>query len=84
MGHRLANHSFISMPLERKGNPDQSLRRISKKDLPRVLAVLNVSQKKTGEHFTEADLKILSIVANHAAAALENVRLFQDLEEAQL
>lgn len=84
MSHRLDNPSFISMPLERKGNPGQSPRRVSKKDLPRVLAVLNVSQKKTGERFTEADLKILRIVANHAAAALENVRLFQDLEEAQL
>ncbi|HNR29474.1 MAG TPA: response regulator [Candidatus Hydrogenedentes bacterium] len=79
---RLKDHSFISVPLERKSAPigDPGVREASR---PQVLAVLNVTEKERGGQFTEGDLKTLSIVANHGAAALENVRLLKDIEDAQ-
>ena len=80
LSNRLHDASFISVPLERKsigaGGRDG--------DLSRVIAVLNVNEKKNSGSFTEGDLKVLSIVANHAAAAIENVRLIRDIEEAHL
>jgi response regulator RpfG family c-di-GMP phosphodiesterase len=77
---RLQSGSFISVPLERKQpRPEEQ-----GSNAPRVLAVLNVTDRVNGTQFTEADLKIISIVANHAAAALENVRLIKDIEEAHL
>ena len=81
------NITFVSVPLERKCSP------IDVDDLnknlgigagqPHALAVLNVSGKRNGQSFTDSDLKVLSILANHAAAALENVRLLRDLEDNQ-
>lgn len=83
IGRRLKERSFISVPLERKQAKERSpgSTRIKQQ---RVLAVLNVTNKRDGGQFTEGDLKILSIVANHAAAAMENVRLIHDVEEAHL
>lgn len=74
--------SFISVPLERKGTTGPYASAIES-SYPRVLAVLNVTEKADGSNFTESDLKVLSIIANHSAAALENVRLFRDLEDTQ-
>jgi HD-GYP domain-containing protein (c-di-GMP phosphodiesterase class II) len=54
------------------------------KDQPHILAVLNVSKKKEGGQFSEGDLKILNIVANHASVAIENARLIHDIEQAHL
>ena len=80
---QLADTSFVSVPLERKHPPsDNGL--ASASNYPRVVAVLNVNAKQNGRPFSETDLKILSIVANHAAAALENVRLIRDVEDAHL
>ncbi|MCP4643027.1 MAG: response regulator [bacterium] len=84
ISHQLSDHSFISVPLERKIQLDAESRRTFLRDGPQVLAVLNVSEKLGGEHFTEGDLKTLSIVANHAAAALENVHLLKDVESAHI
>jgi len=83
MSQRLQDPSFISVPLERKASPDISGHRPSVPG-PEVLAVLNVCEKKEGIQFTEGDLKTLSIVANHAAAAIDNVRLIRNIEEAHL
>lgn len=76
ISNRLEDASFVSMPLERK------LNREGLADEQRVLAVLNVTRKKGGGYFTEGDQKILSIVANHASVAIENVRLLQAVEDA--
>lgn len=76
---QLRDNSFISVPLERKSS---ALAEDSISD-HRVIAVLNVTEKRNGTTFSESDLKTLSIMANHAAAALENVRLLQDVEETQ-
>lgn len=75
--------SFISVPLERKPTPEQDRRR-GHANGPEAIAVLNVSAKRGGESFNEGDLKILSIVANHTAAALDNVRLLRHVEQAHL
>ncbi|MBI2422797.1 MAG: HD domain-containing protein [Candidatus Hydrogenedentes bacterium] len=82
MSWQLTENSFVSVPLERKASPIDETN-IMESAIPRVIAVLNVTEKRDGTTFTERDLKILSIVANHAAAALENVRLLRDVEDAQ-
>ncbi len=83
MSRQLKDSSFISVPLERKqanGNGKKSLAA----EPPRVIGVLNVNEKRGGSQFSDGDLKMLSIVANHAAAALENVRLIRSVEDAHL
>ena len=40
----------------------------------RILGVLNISQKRTDERFSEADIEMLAIICSQAAAALDNVR----------
>lgn len=82
ISHQLKDHSFISVPLERKSAPinEPGVRDALR---PQVLAVINVTEKERAGQFSEGDLKTLSIVANHAAAALENVRLIKDIEDAQ-
>lgn len=82
MSLKLDSQSFISVPLERKTGGDET-HRLAESGLPKVIAVINITGKRGGGQFTEADLKMLSIVANHAAAALENVRLIQEIEDAQ-
>ena len=82
ISRRLQADSFVSVPLEQKW-PSGYDGPLSGIEL-RVLGVLNVTDKKDGARFTEGDLKILSIVANHAAAALENARLIKSVEEAHL
>ncbi len=82
MSRHLNNPSFISVPLERReSNLTENL---PIAEFPRVLGVLNVTEKAMGGGFSESDLKILSIVANHAAAALINVRLIRNLEDTHL
>lgn len=49
-----------------------------------VAAILDLGAKSNGQAFTEGDHKTLSIVANQAAAALQNVRLIRDLQQAHL
>jgi response regulator RpfG family c-di-GMP phosphodiesterase len=82
LGLNLKHRSFISVPLERKASPLDGPN-IAEHTPQQVIAVLNVTDKRNGGAFTEADLKAMSIVANHAAAALENVRLIKDIEDAQ-
>ncbi|HIN02655.1 MAG TPA: PAS domain-containing protein [Candidatus Marinimicrobia bacterium] len=48
-----------------------------------MLGVLCVGKKFMGEIFTEAELKILEIIANHLTKALYNYELIQDVEEKQ-
>ncbi len=50
----------------------------------RVIGVINSS--KTSEHnpFTESDLELLSILASQAAIAIENARLFRNVEAQQV
>ena len=78
----LTGNSFVSVPLERKTSVTEENNTFAT-PCQRVLAVLNVTEKESGAPFSESDLKILSIIANHAASALENVHLIRDIEEGQ-
>jgi len=78
--HHFPDHSFVSVPLEKRESGLTLPMRTSK----RVLGVLNINCKNDGTAFTEGDLKLLSILANQAAAALENSRLFASLQETYL
>jgi putative nucleotidyltransferase with HDIG domain len=76
---QLSNRSFISIPLERKSEGDNGTH-----DGPRTIAVINVTQKHENHSFSEGDLKRLSIIANHASAAIENARLIRNIDTAHL
>ena len=47
------------------------------KSKDRCIGVLNLSGRKDGADFTEEDLKILSILASHAASAIDIAQLYQ-------
>ncbi len=78
----LKNTSFISVPLQRKKSEfiESHPLTINEQD---VIAVLNVTDKSDGETFSETDLKVLKIIANHGASAIENARLIREIETAQ-
>ncbi|HHN66125.1 MAG TPA: GAF domain-containing protein [Nitrospirae bacterium] len=61
---RYKTNSFISCPI------------ISKN---RLLGVLNINDKRNGEPFTDDDFSFIKIIANHAAVALENAFLMNQL-----
>lgn len=50
----------------------------------KVIGVLEVVNKVTGEPFTKADLDFLSKLVNHAAMAIERASLYQKMEELTL
>ena len=77
----LQDASFISVPLERKNPVEEES---AEGDMSSIIAVLNVNRKAKDGRFTEGDLKILSIIANHAASAIDNVRLIRTVEDAHL
>jgi len=69
--------SFMSVPLE----CDESVLSVPVKgSRSRIIGVLNVHRKGTGDNFTENDLQLLCILASQAAVSIENARLLDDLE----
>jgi response regulator RpfG family c-di-GMP phosphodiesterase len=88
LSNHLEDKSFMSIPME----SSSALGVLEDKETPspkdgkqsQVLAVLNVNQKTGGRSFTDGDLKILNIIANQAAVAIENVRLMQEIESAHM
>lgn len=47
----------------------------------RLIGVVNIADKKAGaEQFSETDLKILSAIVRQAAVAIENAKLYRELE----
>src|SRR5207247_1821292 len=50
----------------------------------RRVGVINVSDKHSGEPFNEQDLEFLSTLASQMAAAIENARLVEELEDGYL
>jgi GAF domain-containing protein len=60
-------HSFISCPLMFRNQ---------------LLGIINVNDKKDGSSFTQEELDLLQIIANSAAAALENASLLSRLKTA--
>lgn len=49
------------------------------KSKDRCIGVLNLSGRTDGQDFTEEDLKILSILASHAASAIDIAQLYQQV-----
>ena len=46
----------------------------------RCVGVLNLSGKKDGNDFSEADLRVLTILASHAASAIDNAQLYSQVK----
>ncbi len=57
--------TFVSMPLESQN---------------RILGVINISDKVSGESFSEREQTLLSILAGQAAVAIENSKLYRELQ----
>jgi len=59
-------HSFMSVPI---------------KFNDRLIGVVNISEKNNGiEPFNETDMKVLCAIVRQAAAAIENAKLYRELE----
>jgi putative nucleotidyltransferase with HDIG domain len=63
---RYYTRSLISIPLSVKN---------------RVFGVLNVNNKLTAEEFSQDDLRMLREMTSQAAVAIQNARLYEELEE---
>lgn len=48
----------------------------------KVLGVLNVARSEVARPFTEGDLELLAVLASQAAIAIDNARLFHEIQEA--
>lgn len=64
--HRYTTGSLLSVPLRSRD---------------RVIGVLNVNNKGSGETFTAADLHLLTTIANQTALAIENFELVSNLRQ---
>ena len=64
VGGRYHTNSLLSVPLKSKG---------------KLVGVLNVNNKKGKKIFTREDLQLLSALANEAAIAIDNSRLYEQL-----
>ncbi|HRK35263.1 MAG TPA: response regulator [Candidatus Hydrogenedentes bacterium] len=82
MRRNLPSASFVSVPVA--SDTTHYSFGTSETNGTQVLAVLNVCGKSNGEAFSEADLKTLDIMAKHAAAAIENIRLMRLREDGHL
>ena len=68
--------------IESSKNPREELESamcVPLKSKDRCIGVLNLSGRTDGEDFTEEDLKILSILASHAASAIDIAQLYQQV-----
>jgi len=63
---QLLEAPLLSIPLHSQGN---------------ILGVVGISSKITGETFTEREQTLLSVLASQAAAAIENAKLYKQLED---
>ena len=84
LSNHLQDNSFISVPMESSSSNTNGELHAHDPKAPKVLAVLNVNQKRDGSSFTDGDLKVLNIIANQASVALENVRLLGEIESANM
>jgi len=68
-----ANHppmsSFLGVPIMSRGQ---------------VLGNLYLTEKRTGDEFTDDDARLVEVLARHAAVAIENAHLYRDVQVQQL
>ena len=62
--------SFLSLPMINTNGAEKD-----------VLGVINVADKTNGESFTERDQTLLSVLVGQAVTAIENFKLFQQLQD---
>ncbi|MFH1416384.1 MAG: HD domain-containing phosphohydrolase [Elusimicrobiota bacterium] len=62
---RYSSKSFVAVPLKIKN---------------KVIGVLNVNSKRKGQQFSRRDIKLLDILADQAAVAIENIQLYRDMK----
>jgi len=62
---KYASKSFIAVPLKVKS---------------KVIGVLNINSKRKARHFSNRDMKLLSILAEQAAVTIENIHLYKDMK----
>lgn len=77
----LAERSFVSVPLVGR------IHRAKREPLDvesNVIGIMNVTMKSGGGAFTQADLKMLNLMAEQVAGAIENIRLIHDIEDSHL
>jgi len=77
--------ALLINPSSRKGTVQSRGNRMSALCVPlsikgKIIGVINCS-KSNGSAFTESDLELLSILAGQAAIAIENAKLFNDVNE---
>lgn len=75
------DHRFFKGVDERTGLKTRNLLCVPLKIKGRVAGVLEAINKKDGENFDEEDLSLFTSLADQVAIALDNARLYQDLEE---
>jgi HD-GYP domain-containing protein (c-di-GMP phosphodiesterase class II) len=66
---KYASKSFVSVPLKVKD---------------KVIGVLNVNNDRQSKRFSERDIKLVSILAEQAAIAIENIQLYGNMKEMYL
>jgi len=66
---KYTSSSFIAVPLKVKN---------------KVIGVLNVNSKKGGKKFNQRDMKLISVLADQAAVAIENIQLYNDMKQMYL
>lgn len=62
---KYSSKSFIAVPLKMKN---------------KVIGVLNVNSKRKGKQFSQRDIKLLDILADQTAVAIENIQLYRDMK----
>ncbi|MFH1778033.1 MAG: ATP-binding protein [Candidatus Omnitrophota bacterium] len=50
----------------------------------KLIGVVNITEKRTGEHFDTDDLEFLSILASHVAIAVEKLQLYEEIRQFNL
>lgn len=78
----LLEHDALSLRLfaEAPALPLCSLMVVPLRVQQRVLGFVSVASYSTGKRFDEGQRKLLSIIGSRAAAAIENARLYEDLQ----
>ncbi len=80
LDNALADHDFSADPYIRRLRV-RSLLALPLVNQGKVLGLLHLENNLAANAFTQNRLSILKLIASHAAIALENTRLYRDLEE---
>ncbi len=62
---KYSSKSFVAVPLKIKN---------------KIIGVLNINSRRKGKQFSQMDIKLLDILANQAAVAIENIQLYKDMK----